>query len=49
MDSRSDSQNDFVTRLNEGFAAIAGWSFDHRWCVVRIALWSLAAALFLVV
>ncbi len=49
MDSRSDSQNDFVTRLNEGFAAIAGWSFDHRWWVVLIAVLSLVAAMFLVV
>ncbi|HJO22987.1 MAG: MMPL family transporter [Myxococcota bacterium] len=25
---------DFITSLNRGFAAIAGWSFDHRWWVV---------------
>ncbi len=24
----------FITRSNETFAAIAGWTFEHRWWVV---------------
>jgi predicted RND superfamily exporter protein len=27
-------RRDFVTALNEIFAAIAGWSYDHRWWVL---------------
>ena len=30
MSQPSPQERDFVTRLNEAFAAIAGWSFDHR-------------------
>ena len=49
MDSGPDSQNDFVTRLNDGFASIAGWSFDHRGWVVALAVLSLVGSLSLVV
>jgi predicted RND superfamily exporter protein len=31
-------QRDFITRSNEFFAAVAGWSFDHRWWVVALAV-----------
>ncbi len=31
-------QRDFITRSNRAFGAIAGWSFDHRWWVVALAL-----------
>jgi len=31
-------QRDFITRSNERFGAIAGWSFDHRWWVVALAM-----------
>lgn len=30
-------RRDFITRSNEAFAAVAGWSFDHRWWVVALA------------
>ena len=33
-----------VSRLNQGFAGIAGWSFDHRWWVVLLALALLAGS-----
>ena len=33
-----------VSRLNRGFAGIAGWSFDHRWWVVLLALCLLAGS-----
>ncbi len=38
-------QRDFVTRSNEIFAAIAGWSYDHRWWVVLFSVLLLAASL----
>ena len=38
-------QRDFVTRSNESFAAIAAWSYDHRWWVVLISVLLLAASL----
>ena len=28
----------FITRLNERFASIAGWSYDYRWIVILLAL-----------
>lgn len=37
-------QRDFVTRSNEVFAAIAGWSYDHRWWVVLFSVLLLAAS-----
>lgn len=33
-----NSDRSFITRLNERFAAIAGWSYDYRWIVVVLAL-----------
>jgi predicted RND superfamily exporter protein len=30
--------NDFIERLNDGFAALAGWCFDHRWWVVAFSI-----------
>ena len=30
----ADEPRDFITTLNRGFAALGGWSFDHRWVVV---------------
>ncbi len=38
-------QRDFVTRSNDIFAAIAGWSYDHRWWVVLFSLLLLAGSL----
>lgn len=46
-DSRTNGEHDFVTRLNELFAAVAGWSYDHRWWVVAIALGVLGGSLYL--
>jgi hypothetical protein len=40
-------QRDFITRSNEVFGAIAGWSFDHRWWVVALALLLLGGSLVL--
>ncbi|MBW2421181.1 MAG: RND transporter, partial [Deltaproteobacteria bacterium] len=40
-------QRDFITRSNETFAAIAGWSFDHRWWVVVLAVLMLSGSMFL--
>jgi predicted RND superfamily exporter protein len=37
-------QRDFITRSNRVFGAIAGWSFDHRWWVVALALLVLAGS-----
>lgn len=36
-----------MTRLNESFAAVAGWSFDHRWTVVGLSTVLLAGLLYL--
>lgn len=36
---------DFISRSNELFAAIAGWSFDHRWWVVLLSVLLLAGSL----
>ena len=40
-------QRDFITRSNEAFRSIAGWSFDHRWYVVGLAVAMLATSLLL--
>ena len=44
----SDESRGFVSALNEAFAAIAGWSYDHRWWVlagcVALLVGSLALA-----
>ncbi len=45
MSSKSQPQHDFVVRLNEAFASIAGWSFDHRWWVVAFSLALLGGSL----
>ncbi|MGB0620040.1 MAG: efflux RND transporter permease subunit [Myxococcota bacterium] len=31
------ARRDLLTRLNDSFAALAGWSFDHRWVVVALS------------
>ena len=36
---------DLVLRLNRGFGALAGWSFDHRWWVSLLSLVLLAGSL----
>ncbi|MDP6978944.1 MAG: MMPL family transporter [Myxococcota bacterium] len=36
---------DFVERINLGFAAVGGWSFDHRWAVVAVGVLSLVVSL----
>lgn len=38
------SSGGLISRLNSGFASIAGWSFDHRWWVVLLALSLLAGS-----
>jgi len=38
---------DLISRSNESFAAIAGWSFDHRWWVVVLSVLMLAGSLVL--
>jgi predicted RND superfamily exporter protein len=45
--SRTQARRDLVTFLNARFAAIAGWSYDHRWWVLMgcIALTVGSAAL----
>jgi predicted RND superfamily exporter protein len=30
-------QRHYITHLNEAFARIAGWSFDHRWIVLALS------------
>ena len=45
MIPETNPQRDFVARLNEGFAGLAGWSYDHRWWVVAAALALLAGSL----
>ena len=40
-------QRDFISRSNQMFAAIAGWSFDHRWWVVALSVLLLAGILVL--
>ena len=40
----TSNQEDFLDRLNRFFASLAGWSFDHRWWVVALALSMLAGA-----
>jgi len=47
MSDENRSPKDFLTRLNEYFAALAGWSFDHRWVVVGISIALLASCLLL--
>ena len=46
-DPRADERRSIVTVLNECFAAIAGWSFDHRWWVVVLAIVLLAGSVVL--
>jgi len=38
-------QEDFLDRSNRFFASLAGWSYDHRWWVLLIALLMLAASM----
>jgi predicted RND superfamily exporter protein len=45
MGKSSSEQHDFVTALNERFAAIAGWSYDHRWIVIAACLVILGVSL----
>jgi predicted RND superfamily exporter protein len=43
-DGAQGERRDVITRLNQVFAAIAGWSFDHRWWVVVGAVTLLAGS-----
>ncbi len=36
MTRPTPTSRDFVAAMNERFAAIAGWSFDHRWIVLLL-------------
>jgi predicted RND superfamily exporter protein len=47
MSDESRNPREFLTRLNEGFASLAGWSFDHRWVVVGLSIALLAGCLHL--
>jgi predicted RND superfamily exporter protein len=47
VNSEPNAPRDLVTRLNETFAAIGGWSFDNRWWVVAISFGLLAGSLVL--
>lgn len=40
-------RRDLVNALNERFAAIAAWSFDHRWIVLGLCVGAVAGALML--
>jgi predicted RND superfamily exporter protein len=40
-------RRNFVSVLNEAFAAIAGWSFDHRWVVLTLCIALAAGSLLL--
>lgn len=37
MSNEQRGSREALGRLNESFAAIAGWSFDHRWVVVGLS------------
>jgi len=45
MSAPEPPPRDLVAALNERFAAIAGWSFDHRWVVLAACLVAVASAL----
>ncbi len=45
--SRATDPPDFISRSSETFAAIAGWSFDHRWWVLLLSVLMLAGSLVL--
>ncbi len=45
MNGPGTPTRDFLGALNERFAAIAGWSFDHRWIVLGASLLAVAGAL----
>ncbi|MBW2397357.1 MAG: hypothetical protein JRG95_24175 [Deltaproteobacteria bacterium] len=47
MSDEDQNSEEFLTRLNESFAAVAGWSFDHRWVVVGLSTLLLAGLLYL--
>jgi len=47
MSQNLPPERDFVTRLNEAFAAIAGWSFDHRNVVLLVCVGIAAGGLVL--
>ncbi|MBW2421661.1 MAG: RND family transporter [Deltaproteobacteria bacterium] len=38
MSTEGDDDREFLTWLDDAFATIAGWSFDHRWAVVGVAI-----------
>jgi predicted RND superfamily exporter protein len=42
-----NSGRDFIAALNETFATLAGWCFDHRWLVVLACLLGLGGSLVL--
>ena len=45
MPDSPPTRSDFVSRTNAAFAAIGGWSYDHRWIVVVLALVLLGGSL----
>ncbi len=47
MTQPNNEQPDFIAAMNERFATIAGWSYDHRWIVVAACLIILAGSIFL--
>ncbi len=38
MSGQQKGDRDLISALNRGFAALAGWSFDHRWIVLTLCL-----------
>lgn len=38
MPPADERRTDFAGRLNAAFAAVGGWSYDHRWIVLAFAL-----------
>ena len=47
MSAPHQGSEEFLTRLNGGFARLAGWSFDHRWLVLGVSLVLLGGCLWL--
>jgi predicted RND superfamily exporter protein len=47
MSDRNGESPEFLTRLNQGFASLGGWSYDHRWVVVAFGVLLLGGSLLL--
>jgi predicted RND superfamily exporter protein len=45
--NESTVPRDYITRLNEVFERIAGWSYDHRWIVLAACLAVLGGSMYL--